>query len=273
MSSGYSVNNIQFAPARYGSSFRKSEENHFDAQKRKQSFGKINIANMSDNQILFSSLSYAEKKNNETLAGKISNALPMLFFTAIPALFGAMQKGPLSAKVKSGLSAAIVLGGIDFVFKKCDSAKERVENRFPKLKENSEKHPVTSSLADFAIKVLAATALYAGVLKGGKYLQNKFQPSSEMLLKSINKASEKLDSTVVAGKVAKTAAAFGNFKSKHPKAARFFDKNSYLAPLGVILGWGAFSGLVQGKAVSNKIDAASERAELLFNLRDDARKV
>lgn len=272
MFSGHSVNGIRFTSARRGSSFSGAENNSYEPSlKRKHSFGKTNITNMSNDQIIISSLGYAEEKSNQTLAGKISNALPMLFLVAIPAVLGITQKGNLSSKVKTGLLSAAALGGIDFIFNKYNNAVDRVENASPNVKNYRDKHPNFAFSFDFIAPALLALTAYAGLGKGAGYLQGKFAPSYQRLVKSVEKASSQLDATKVGVKVAKASANFADFMNKHPKLAEFTQKSAILKPLAIVLGWSALSDAVEDKVYNDKLDFAAKRMDLLFSLREQAR--
>lgn len=262
MSSEYSVTNIRFINRGYA-----SEDASARTAKRKQAINKEMLANMSDSQILLNSIDYAEKKNKETLAGKISDALPMLFFVALPALFGAMQKGSLSTKAKSALSTAAIFAGSNVLFDKFDDIANRVSNASPKLDEERKKHPVVATALNIGGKALLLAGAMVGISKGGKYLQKKFQPTALKLSESIAKASEKIDSTKLAGQVAKASKKNADFMAKHPKIADFAKKHDYISPLLLVFGWTGFSGVVANKVLNNKINFASQRAEDLVVLR------
>lgn len=272
MSSEYSVTNIRFINRGYASG-----DDSARTAKRKQVLNREMLANMSDNQIVLNSIDYAEKKSKETLAGKISNALPMLFFVALPALFGAMQKGTLSDKTKSALSTAAIFAGSNILFDKFDNAVDRVANASPKFDEKRRKYPITSFALNIGGKALLLAGAMVGLSKGASYFQKKFQPTALKLSESVAKASEKMDSTKLAGHISKLSANNAEFMNKHPKIANFVRKHDYLSPLLLIFGWTGFSGAVANKVLSNKADFAAKRAEDLIILRaalqnDDASK-
>ena len=234
--------------------------------------GKKNIvANLSDDEILLASINYAEKKTDKTMAGKLVNALPSLFVSVVPIVFGALSKGSLSAKAKTALSTALIFGGTALICDKYDKGMDRVENASKKLENFREKHPVAAGLFDLAAKTALAFGAGYAVFRGGKFLQNKFKPSADKIARSIEKTSKKIDSSLLGRGVEKLNNKGKEFLDKHPKASKFISKNSFLTPVLTILGWFGFETAVQHKAMNNKIGYACEMADELLYQREIAK--
>lgn len=267
MFSGYSVRSMNISSP-------GSSKNHSALVVRKHTQAyesgniKNTIANLSDDEILFASIDYAQKKTDKTVAGKLEKALPSLFVSVVPLVFGALSKGSLSKKAKMALSTAMVFGGTMFVCNKYDKGMDRVENASKKVENFREKHPVVAGVFDLAAK--AALAFGAGyvALRGGKFLQNKFKPSADKLAKSIEKTSQRLDNSILGRGIEKINKKAENFLGKHPKISSFISKNSFLAPALTILGWFGFEAAVQHKALNNKLDYAAEMADELLCKRE-----
>lgn len=267
MSSGYSITTVSFTPAHSGEISGSTWGAPYSGREKRS---RASVKNLSNEQILLNSLYYAEKKSKETVAGKLRSALPSLFFIAVPAALGAMQKGPLSTKVASALTTAVLFAGMDAVCNVYDKGMERVSGASEKLEKLREEHPVAAMAGDFAGKALLIAGGLVALSKGGRYLQNKFQPSAKALSDSFAMAAKKIDSTKLAKKVAKAGKHFDNFKLNHPKFANFINKNAFLSPLAVLLGWIGLKGAVAVKDENNKAEFAAKRMEDLILLRHDA---
>lgn len=271
MFSDYSVASINM----YSPSGKKSPKNGAAFVIRKQGFGaedrKRAVANLTDDEILLTSINYAQKKTDKTVAGKLEKALPSLFVTIVPLVFGALQKGSLSDKAKTALLTAGMFGGTLALFNKYDKGMDRVENASEKIEKSRKEHLVAARVFDFTAKAALLFGASAAVIKGGKFLQNKFKPSADKINKSIAKASERMDKSLLGRGVEKLNAKNAEFLSKHPKLSKWASDNSYLSDVLVFLGWLGFQGAVQNKALDKKLDYASSMADELFLQREAAR--
>ncbi len=271
MSSDYSVSRIN----NYLSSGSRSAEHHSALVVRKHGASaedkKNTLANLTDDEILLTSINYAKNKTDKTVAGKLANALPSLFITAVPLVFGALYKGKLSDKVKTALSTAAIFGGASLLFNKYNNGMDRIENASEKIEKAREEHPLAAGIFDFTAKAALLFGGYALAMKGGKFLQNKFKPSFERLNKTIAKTSEKLDNSALGRGVEKLSAKKEAVLDKHPKLSKFVSKNSFLAPVAAFIGWLGFEGAVQHKALGNQYKYASDMADKLLLQREIAR--
>ncbi len=271
MSSDYSVSRIN----NYLSSGSRSAEHHSALVVRKHGASaedkKNTLANLTDDEILLTSINYAKNKTDKTVAGKLANALPSLFITAVPIVFGALYKGKLSDKVKTALSTAAIFGGASILFNKYNNGMDRIENASPKIEKAREEHPFASSLFDFTAKAALLFGGYALAMKSGKFLQNKFKPSAERLNKTIAKTSDRIDSSMLGRGVEKLSAKKEAFLDKHPKIAKFVSKSAFFTPFAALIGWFGFEGIVQHKAIVHQYNYASQMADSLLIQREIAK--
>ncbi len=271
MSSDYSVIRISSHSPSGGhltenrSAFVIRKHSTFD-EKRK------NIAaNLTDDEILLTSLEYAQRKTDKTVAGKLENALPSLFVTAVPLVFGALCKGTLSSKLKTALSTAFIFGTTMTICNKYNKGMDRIENVSGKIEKARAEHPVAAGIFDIAAKGLLLLGASVALFKSGKFLQNKFKPSADKLADSISKASERIDKSLAGRGVEKLNNKTDMFLDKHPKIAKFVSKNAFLAPAAALLGWIGFEEIVHHKAFEKKYKYASNMANELFLHREIAR--
>ncbi len=229
------------------------------------------IANLTDDEIILTSLEYAQNKTDKTVAGKLKNALPSLFVTAVPLFFGAICKGSLSDKTKMALATAMIFGGAKVLSDKYDNGMDRIENASKKVENKRKEHPAVASLFDIAAKGALVFGASLALIKGGKYAQNKFKPSVDKLTDSIKKTSEIIDNTAIGRGVSRLNAGTDNFLNKHPKLSGFLSNNVFLAPALTLLGWMGFEGAVKYKAAENTYNHASQMADTLFIQREIAR--
>ena len=271
MFSDYSVTSINM----YSPSGKRSPKNQAALVLRKQSFNAEDkrkaIANLTDDEIVLTSIDYAQKKTDKTVAGKLEKALPSLFVTIVPIVFGALQKGSLSDKTKTALVTAGVFGGTLALFDKYDKGVDRIENASEKIEKSRKEHPVAARILDFTAKAALLFGASAAVVKGSKFLQNKFKPSVDKINKSISKASEKMDKSLLGRGVEKLNTKNAEFLLKHPKISKVFSDNSFLPGALTFLGWLGFQGAVQCKALDTTCKYADEMASSLLVQREAAR--
>lgn len=271
MSSDYSVSRINnhlpsgSGSAKYHSALVVRKHDGFNE-------GKKNIlANLTDDEILLTSINYAKNKTDKTVAGKLANALPSLFITAVPLALGVLHKGKLSDKVKTALSTTAIFGGASILFNKYDKGMDRIENASKKIEKAREEHPLASSIFDFTAKAALLFGGYALAIKSGKFLQNKFKPSAERLNKTIAKTSDRIDASILGRNVEKLSAKKEAFLDKHSGIAKFASKSAFFAPFAALIGWFGFEGAVQHKALKNQYSYASQMADSLLLQREIAR--
>ena len=271
MFSDYSVTSINM----YSPSGKRSPKNQAALVLRKQSFGtedkRKTIADLTDDEIVLTSINYAQNKTDKTVAGKLEKALPSLFVTAVPLLFGAVQKGSLSDKVKTALLTAGVFTSTLALFNKYDKGMDRIENASKNVEKSRKEHPVATKIFDFIAKGILLFGASAAVIKGGKFLQNKFKPSVDKINKSISKASEKMDKSLLGQGIEKLNTKNAKFLSKHPKISKFLSNNDYISFSLVFMVLLGFQDIVQNKALDKKLNYANTMADELFSQREIAR--
>lgn len=270
MSSGYSLTAITFKRPETGASSRR-KNNKPNLVMDREAFNKAK--NMSDTDILMHSLKYAEDKSKKTVAGKLLGALPLLFSAAVPALFGAMQKGSLSTKLASAAITAAIFGGGSVICDKTDNVLDRIKAKSPKIKEASDKHPLVTLVGNIALKSALITAAIFGATKGISLAQKHFTPSFNSVSKAFNSLSKRIDSSRAGNTVSKMSKNFQEFSNRHPKLSGFASKHSYLAPVALLFGWMGFSDVVSKKVEDNQVKFASKRAEDLLSFRNAARQI
>jgi len=276
MNSGYTVTAISIHSPSALSPFNAFERQ--EAADARERFNGISdkkdlIANLTDDEILLTSAEYAQRKTDKTVAGKLKNALPSLFAIGVPLLFGALSKGKLSDKVKTGLGVAVVFAGMNTIFNKYNKGISRLENVSESFEENRKEHPVKAFIFDLAAKAaLVLGATYMAV-KGGKYIQNKFTPTVEKLTASISKASKKMDETALGRGVQKLNDRTESFLSKHPKISKAVSNDRVITTALTILGMFGLETAILNKAQDNKNKFAESAAEELFMQREIARNI
>ncbi len=243
-----------------------SKKQYSAVHTKRQSKPKADNEHLSYDEIIKNSINYAEKKSDETVAGKITKTLPSLFNTIVPILLGATQKGPLSSKIKTGMTAALIFTGADILFKKYDKTIKNIEQTSSKFKEKRREHPVISCLADLAIKGALLTGSLIGITKSSQYLQKKFQPTASKISKSLMATSKKIDKSLLGQKSATISDSWSAFKNNHPAVNNFTKKHNNIAPLVIALGWLGFSDMIINKNIRNKNKFASQKAKELLDL-------
>lgn len=241
------------------------------------------VANISDDEIVLSSLKHADDKVKASVPAKLLKTLAPLFILAVPLAYGAMQKGNivkegdkiiksnvLSTKAGAALKSGAILAGTVGLLDSADNFKERLQNASENVKKFSENHPIVSAAGDFALKAGLVFGAVAGIFKGKNYLAKKFAPSAEAISKSLQAGAEKLDSTKLGQKAAKLSDSFSQFSNRHPNAQNFVRKNGLIFP---VIGWFGLTGSLALKIENDRSKIAGNTAADLVAAREFAKFV
>ncbi len=265
ISPDFSLTGIYYSSANTG---RAPKNKHSFVCIHRQSVAKAND-NLNYDKVIKNSINYAEKKSSETVAGKITKTLPSLFNTLIPLALGALQKGPLSSKIKTGMSSAAIFIGADILFSKYDKTIKFIEKVSPKFEEKRKRHPAAFDLTDFALKTILLAGSMIGITKSSAYLQKKFQPAADKIRKTLTQTSKKIDSSAIGKKSAAISTSWTKFKSKHKNLENFTSKYNNLAPIAIMLSWLGLSSAIINKDAKNKARFATQKAKEMFNLNHE----
>ena len=241
ISPDFSLTGIYYSSANTG---RAPKNKHSFVCIHRQSVAKAND-NLNYDKVIKNSINYAEKKSSETVAGKITKTLPSLFNTLIPLALGALQKGPLSSKIKTGMSSAAIFIGADILFSKYDKTIKFIEKVSPKFEEKRKKHPAAFDLTDFALKTILLAGSMIGITKSSAYL------------------------SAIGKKSAAISTSWTKFKSKHKNLENFTSKYNNLAPIAIMLSWLGLSSAIINKDAKNKARFATQKAKEMFNLNHE----
>ncbi len=245
----------------------------------------VHLANLKDDEILFKSLNYAERKSKSSMSGRLQDTVLSTSAFLMPLVYGAMKKGSvvkdgagqiiknniLSNKVGSIVPAVLVFMGAGFLINRFNGLVDRAENASPKFARKRDNHPAVTAVVDTAAKALMIGAAALALFKGKTAFQKNFAPASKMLSKSIDSAAQKLDSTKFAQKLAGASEKFSAFSLKHPLMAKILDNKS-VQTFAPMLSWLGLNGALEYKVLKDRNEISQRGAENLFLAREIAKE-
>lgn len=261
------------------------KESGAPAGKSGESSGRLNLANLGDDEILFKSLNFAERKSKSSISGRLQDTVLSTSALLMPLVYGALKKGSvvrneagqiiknnvLSNKVGSIVPAVLVFMGAGFLINGFNGLVERAENASFKLARKRDNNAAKTAVVDTAIKGAMLAIAAVGVSKGKDVFKKNFEPASKMISKSLNTAAKKLDSTSLAKGLAGVSERFSAFASKHPVASKVFG-NKQVQTLLPALSWLGLNGALEYKVLKDRNEIAQRGAENLFAARNFAKE-
>ena len=232
------------------------------------------LANMSDTQIMLSSMAKSEQDAKKSLAGRLSKVIT-------PATIGAFILTDMAkAKVKDGdvikkapPSMKLLVGAASLaswlgVFKSYDIANKASNKLADKTDNENLKAGIllTGTIGGAAGIYLGAREL---ITRGVK----KFAESMPETMGELSKKAAKFDENVRANEIIKTlkknvAEPVSKFAAKHGKLSKFVSKNSFPLIFGLsVLG----SFLIGNKISKIRNGSFEENANKLYQTREEAR--
>ena len=250
-----------------------------------ESSKRVNLANLKDDEILFKSLNYAERKSKSSMSGKLQDTVLSTSALLMPLVYGAMKKGSvvrneagqiiknnvLSNKVGSIVPAVLVFMGAGFLIDKYNGFLERAENASPKIARKRDNNPAKAAAVDTLAKAAMLGVAALALLKGKDIFKKNFEPASKTVSKSLNIAAEKLDATNLAKGLAGVSEKFSAFAAKHPFASKIFG-NKQVQTFAPALSWLGLSGALEYKVLKDRNEIANKGANSLFMAREIAKE-
>lgn len=232
------------------------------------------IANMSDTDIMLSSIAKTERDSKKSLAAKASKVIT-------PATVGAFILADMAkAAVKSGdvikkapPSIKLLTGGASLIswiaaFKSFDIAGKASEKLADKTDNENLKNGIVA-----AGTIGGGAALYLGAKELASRGAAKFVKSMPDTVNELGKKAASFDKAFFENGIVKTlqrniGEPVANFAAKHARLSNFASRNSSL----IILGLSVLSGVLLGtKIVKDKSDSLKENADRLYRMREEAR--